>query len=115
MRVEHEAFAELMNSENKRLEEENDRQNKRLAVLEENARQITDLAVSVRELAVNMQNMTTELARQNDRMEQQAKRTGERLEKLENRDGEKWRQAAAYLLTLFIGGAVGLMLKQIGL
>ena len=35
MRVEHEAFAELMNSENKRLEEENDRQNKRLAVLEE--------------------------------------------------------------------------------
>ena len=114
-RAEHEAFAELMNSENRRLEEENDRQNKRIASLEANARQITDLAVSVRELAVNMLNMTTEIARQNDRAEQQAKRIGERLEKLESRDGEMWRKIVTHAITVILGLAVGYVASRIGL
>ena len=39
-REEHNAFSELMKAENKRLEEENNRQNKRLELLENNMQQI---------------------------------------------------------------------------
>ena len=38
--AEHEAFSDLMKAENKRLEEENNRQNKRLELLENNMQQI---------------------------------------------------------------------------
>lgn len=40
-RAEHEAFSKLMESENKRLSDENDRQNKRLENLENNSKQLT--------------------------------------------------------------------------
>lgn len=114
-RAEHEAFAELMRSENNRLKEENDRQNKRIGALEENSRQITELTASVRELAVNMQNMNKELSRQCDQMEMQAKRTGERLEKLENQDGEMWRKVTGYIITAVIGLLLGYIFTRIGI
>lgn len=114
-RAEHEAFSRLMTSENNRLREENDRQNKRITALEDNARKVTDLTVSIRELAVNVQNMAAELKRQGDRMEQQAKRTGERLEKLESRDGEKWRSVAGFVLTTVLGIVLGVVCSRLGL
>ena len=114
-RAEHDAFAELMRSENSRLKEENDRQNKRIGALEENSRQITELTASVRELAVNMQNMNKELSRQCDQMEMQARRTGERLEKLESQDGEKWRKAIAYIGTAILGAILAIVFAKIGL
>lgn len=52
-RKEHEEFA-------KRIDEENHRQNRRIEVLEETVRQISDLTSTVKELAVNMKNMLTE-------------------------------------------------------
>ncbi len=104
-----------MTSENKRLEDENDRQNKRLTALEDNAKKVTDLTVSIRELAINVQSMAAELKRQGDRMEQQAKRTGERLEKLESRDGEMWRKVVGYIATAVLGIVIGFVFHQLGM
>ena len=52
-----EQFRQLMESENERLKEENDRQNHRIGVLENSIQNMTDLAASTEQLAVNMQNM----------------------------------------------------------
>jgi len=102
-RAEHETFAELMKSENKRLEEENNRQNKRLAALEETVRQIGALTSSVERLATNMENMLRSIDAQ-----------GKRLEALESRDGEMWRKAVGYVVTTLIGGVAGFVFRQIG-
>lgn len=56
-RKEHEIFCELMKSENERRDDENNRQNKRISVLEDTVRQIGALALSVEKLATNMENM----------------------------------------------------------
>lgn len=100
-RHEHEEFA-------RRIDEENERQNKRLAILEDSVKQIGELTQSVNRLAVNMDNMLKELTKQ-----------GTRLETLENRDGEKWRKVAGYVATtvigLIIGAVAGAIFKSIGL
>ncbi len=101
---EHEVFADLMKSENRRLEEENNRQNKRIAALEETVRQIGALTSSVERLATNMENMLKSIDAQ-----------GKRLEALESRDGEMWRKVVGYVTTALIGGVIGFALKQIGM
>ena len=92
-----------MESENKRLEDENDRQNNRINILEENSKQMQTLTTSVEKLAINMESMVRQIGQQ-----------GERLEALESRDGEMWRKAIAYLATAVIGAVVGYISKQIG-
>lgn len=103
-RAEHEAFAQLMESENKRLAEENARQNKRLEILENNSKQLELLAMSVKELAFSIENMAKEQASQ-----------GERLGTLEGRDGERWRQVTGYVVTAIIGIVIGFIFKQLGM
>lgn len=103
-RKEHEVFCELMDSENKRRDDENNRQNKRLAALEETVRQIGALTSSVERLATNMENMLRNIEAQ-----------GKRLEALESRDGEMWRKVVGYVATTLIGGVIGFALKQIGM
>lgn len=95
-RAEHEAFSKLMESENKRLSDENDRQNKRLENLEINSKQLTTLATSVEKLALSIETMAKEQASQ-----------GKRLETLESRDGEKWRQITGYIVTTIISLTIG--------
>ena len=80
-RHEHEEFRRSMESENKRLEEENNRQNHRLDALEKTIEQVAAINTSVEKLALNMQNMLNEQVSQ-----------GKRLETLESRDGEMWRK-----------------------
>lgn len=96
-RAEHEEFR-------KRIEEENNRQNRRIDNLEGNVRQIGTLATSVEKLAVNMESMLREQEKQ-----------GRRLETLEKRDGEKWRKAVEVIITVAVSGVVGFMLAQIGM
>lgn len=96
-RVEHKEFV-------KRMEDEHERQNARLRLLEEQTKQFTDIALSVRELAISIKQMA-----------ETQKEQGERLEKLEGRDGETWRKVAGYVITTLVGAAVALMLKQIGM
>ncbi len=103
-RAEHEAFAKLMEAENQRLEDENNRQNKRLDLLEENARNVSALATSVEKLATNMESMVKV-------QEQQ----GKRLTTLESRDGEMWRKVVGYILTAIAGIIIGFLFKQIGM
>ena len=103
-RKEHEAFSEMMKSENKRLEDENDRQNKRLEILEKNVQQISSLATSVEKLAVNMESMLKEQAKQ-----------GKRLEKLEGRDGEKWRDVVKNVISTAIGIIIAYIFMKAGI
>lgn len=103
-RAEHEAFAKLMEAENQRLEDENNRQNKRLDLLEENARNVSALATSVEKLATNMESMVKV-------QEQQ----GKRLTTLEGRDGEMWRKVVGHILTAIVSIVIGFLFAQIGM
>lgn len=96
-RAEHEEFR-------RRLEEENERQNKRLSILEESGRQFTTLVTSVEKLAMSMESMLKEQENQ-----------GKRLEILEGRDGEQWRKVVGYAITAVLGIALGYIFKQIGM
>lgn len=103
-RHEHEEFRRSMESENKRLEEENDRQNHRLNALEETVKQVAAISTSVEKLALNMENMLKEQVSQ-----------GKRLETLEGRDGEMWRKVVGYVVTAIISIVVGFLFSQVGM
>ena len=103
-RAEHEEFRRSMELANENLASEDKRQNRRLDILEENAKQNTAMVANIERLAVNMENMLKV-------QEQQ----GERLEALESRDGEKWRSAAGYVITVVLGIVIGFVFKQIGM
>ena len=86
------------------LEAEDNRQNRRIEILENSVQQLQELVTSVQTLANNMENMVKEQGQQSAR-----------LEALESRDGEKWRTVTSYLLTAILGIAVGIIAKQFGL
>ena len=96
-RKEHEEFA-------RRIDAENERQNKRLQLLEENVRQIGSLTASVEKLATSMENMAKEQEKQ-----------GKRLETLEGRDGEMWRKVVGYITTAVIGIVIGYIFTHLGM
>lgn len=96
-RAEHEEFR-------RRIEDENDRQNKRIEILEANSLRIESLNVSIEKLALNMQSMLNEQVQQ-----------GKRLEALESEDGERWRTVVSYTITAIVGIIVGFVFKQIGM
>ncbi|WP_297984180.1 hypothetical protein [uncultured Oscillibacter sp.] len=103
-RHEHEEFRRSMESENKRLEEENNRQNHRLDALEKTIEQVAAINTSVEKLAVSMENMLKEQVSQ-----------GKRLETLESRDGEMWRKVVGYVITAIAGVFIGYLFKQVGM
>ena len=95
-RAEHEEFR-------KRIEEENNRQNRRLELVEDNMRQLGALTTSVEKLAVNMEGMLREQEEQSGR-----------LRTLEGRDGEKWRKVMSFIVTGVVSAVVGFVFAQIG-
>lgn len=97
LRKEHEEFA-------LRMQEENERQNHRLAELEEQGRQNNKLLLSIERLATNMESLQKEVNEQ-----------GKRLETIENRDGETWRKIKWYVLIAVVGAVVGYALHSVGL
>ena len=88
----------------KRIEENHDRINARLRLLEENTKQMTDIAISVRELAMSIKQMTEE-----------QKLQCIKIEKLESRDGEMWRKVVGYIVTAIVGVLIGFVFQQIGM
>ena len=86
----HEEFA-------KRIDEENDRQNHRLSILETGQAQIGELVSSVKVLAVNMDTMSKELQKQ-----------GDRLAEIEGKPAKRWETVIACILT----GIVGFLLNM---
>lgn len=94
---------EVHNEFAKRIEAEDERQNKRLTKLEDAVSQMTELTVSVKELAANMANMAKEQSK-----------FGDRLEAIEAKPAQNWEK-----LVWAIGGAVVValiefVLKQLG-
>jgi len=88
----------------KRIGEENQRQDKRIELLEESTKQIGALTISIEKLAQSVESMVKE-------QEQQ----GKRLVSLESRDGEMWRKVTGYVVTAVIGIIVGFVFTQIGM
>ncbi len=103
-RAEHEEYRREVSLLAQRLEDEDKRQNQRIAVLEDKVNQISELTISVNKLATNMNNMYEE-----------QKQQGERLKILENRDGEMWRKVVGYVITAVVGIVVGFIFNQLGM
>lgn len=87
-RREHEEFA-------KRIESEDERQNKRISKLEDDVLQINELTLSVSKMATNMEQMVRE-----------QKAQGKRLEQLEDVPAKNWSTVKAAILSA-IGTAIG--------
>lgn len=114
-REEHNEFAARMISENKRLEDENDRQNHRLSILEDSNKQITDLAMSVQDLASSVKSIAKETERLSDMMKENIAGMDTRLKKLENVDGEKWRSVVGYVGTTILGIVIAYVFHLFGM
>lgn len=84
----------------KRIDEENDRQNKRLSLLEAGQSQITELVSTVKVLAVNMENMAKEQAKQ-----------GARLNEIEGKPGKRWETLVACVITCIVTAAFAYFFK----
>lgn len=95
---------EFHNEYAKRMQEEHNRQNKRIGDLEKEVKENGKLALSIERLTISVQSMVEE-----------QKAQGERLETLENRDGEMWRKVVGCVISAVIGIILGYIFKQIGL
>lgn len=96
-RAEHEEFR-------KRIEERDNRQDKRLEILEENTKQMGSLTVSVAEMAQSIKQMV--------KVQEQH---GRQLEELKSRDGKMWRKAVGYVVTTVISFVLGFIATKIGM
>lgn len=94
-RAVHEEFA-------KRIDEENDRQNHRISILETGQAQISDLVASVKVLAVNMETMSKELSKQ-----------GDRLAEIEGKPAKRWETVVACIITGILGFVLNMMLSGV--
>ncbi len=108
-RAEHKEYVCRVEVEHKRMEDENDRQNKRLEQLENNVNQIivqqlATLTTTIKSLEISVGNMLKEQTE-----------FSERLKKLENRDGDMWRTVVKYALSALVGGAIAFALARIGM
>lgn len=83
----------------KRVEEENTRQNHRITELETAVKQIAELVSSVKVLAANMENMAKEQAKQ-----------GERLEEIEKKPAKRWDVVITGALSAIVGALMAAMM-----
>jgi len=95
---------EVHNEFAKRIEAEDERQNKRLAKLEDAVGQMTELTVSVKELASNMANMAKEQGK-----------IGERLEAIENKPSQNWDKLMWTIAGALIAGIIGYLIASMGI
>ena len=88
----------------KRMEQEDHRQNRRIEQWAETTKQINALTVSIEKLAQSVESMVREQEAQ-----------GKRLVSLESKDGEMWRKVVGYVITAVIGIVLGFAFTQIGM
>ncbi len=108
-RAEHEEYVRRVQVEHKRMEDENERQNKRLEQLETNMNQIivqqlNNLTMTIERLDLSVSNLLKEQTE-----------FGERLKKLESRDGDMWRTVVKYALSALVGGVIAFALTHVGM
>ena len=89
---------------NRRMEDEHNRQNHRISIVERAMEQNNKLLVSVERLAISMENMQKEQAQ-----------LKEDVEEIKNRDGQKWRKTGEDILKIVLGIVIGYILKQLGI
>lgn len=86
----------------KRIDEENERQNKRISILEAGQQQINELVTSVKVLAANMENMALKQGE-----------IGERLKAIEEKPAKKWDTMVACIITAIVSFIVGYVLTAV--
>lgn len=96
-RAEHNEFV-------KRMENEHDRINHRVAELETVVKKINDLTISISEMSTSMKQMIEEIKNQNGR-----------LEEIESRDGEMWRKVVGHVITCVAGIVISYIFFQLGM
>ena len=84
----------------KRVDDENNRQNRRIDKLETMADQLSDMAASIKAMVVTMQSMQKEQERQ-----------GERLDDIEKKPADNWNQLVYTIIAMIATAAVTLLLK----
>lgn len=77
---------------------------RRMDKVEEQSKAINDLAISVKELAINMNAM-------NEKQEEQ----GKRLAELESKPSKRWEQVVSIIITTIVGALLGFLLSKWGL
>ena len=87
----------------RRIDDENTRQNQRIAACEQSETRIQSLTVSVEKMVICMNQMVEELKQQ-----------GKRLTVIENRDGEMWRKVVGYVLTALASSVMTFIFTRIG-
>ena len=88
----------------KRIDDENRRQNHRIDKLETMAEQLADMAASIKVMAVSMQGMQAE-----------QKEQGERLKKIEEEPADKWNALIKTVITVVATAFVTYLLAKGGL
>lgn len=85
----------------KRMEEEDKRQNKRIEIIEEKQSAISELVVSVKVLATNVENIAKEINEQ-----------GIRLKEIEGKPGKRWEQLVGYILSAVVTAVIAYFLTR---
>lgn len=109
----HEEFEKLMRSENKRLEDENIRQNHRLSELEENVKQINNLTLSIQELSSSVKSIAKETERLGVLIEKNVQELDKRVGALESMDGKKWREVVSHAITAALGIVIAFVFQKV--
>lgn len=84
-----------------RIKDENDRQNKRLEIIEVKQSQISELVVSVKVLAANVENIAKEINEQ-----------GLRLKEIEGKPAKRWEQLVGYVISALVTAAIAYFLTR---
>ena len=88
----------------KRIDDENNRQNHRIDKLENLTEQLSDMAASIKVMAVSLQGMQAE-----------QKEQGERLKKIEEEPADKWNSLVKTIITVVATAVVTYMLTKGGI
>ena len=94
---------EVHNEFAKRIEAEDERQNKRISKLEDAVGKIGELTVSIKELATNVSNMAKEQSK-----------FGDRLEAIETKPAQNWEKLVWAIGGAIIVALIEFVLKQLG-
>ncbi len=94
---EHEEFV-------RRMDDANDRQSKRISILEDEVKELRDISGDIKSLLVEMKGMREEQEKQ-----------GARLATLEGRDGEKWRDVVKNVIFTAIGIILAYIFMKAGI
>lgn len=85
----------------RRMEEEDNRQNKRIEIIEAKQSQISELVVSVKVLAANVENIAKEINEQ-----------GQRLKEIESKPSKRWEQLVGYVISALVTAAIAYFLTR---